>query len=80
MFDSNIKAPTNWSQIKVTNSEGVQVPITKVNTTTSQKELQMHCPSMVDGQYTLIVPGNTITDVSGKKYNKEITFKFNVKL
>jgi hypothetical protein len=77
-FNRDIQVPTDWSQIKITDSNGVEIPIDDVGTTISTKELQVYSRSMGDGDYTIRIPANTISDIDGSKYAKDIEISFKV--
>lgn len=79
-FDDNIQVPLDYSKIKVTDSNGLDQPISGINTTISTKELQINCLSIVNGEYTITIPKKTIVDMVGERYNNDIDIKFNVKL
>ena len=46
----------------------------------STKELQVGSESITDGQYTLIIEPNVISDTQGSLYDKEIRIRFIVQL
>ena len=63
--------PTDWSKIKIIDSMGTELPIDNVITTISTKELQVGSESITEGQYTLIIEPNVVSDTQGNLYDKE---------
>lgn len=78
LFNRDLIAPTDWSQISITDAQGLSIPVEGVNTTISARELQIYSSQLVNGDYTLHIAANVISDTAGNLYDQEITLHFSV--
>jgi hypothetical protein len=70
--------PADWSQIKITDLNGVEMPISDVSTTDYPYELQVYSSSIGYGDFIIRIPANTISDIKGNKYAGDIEISFKV--
>lgn len=79
-FNKDIVVPKDCSGIKLTDSNGNDVHIDSVHTSAWPQELQVYSTAISDGEYTLTIPKDTISDVDGNIYDEDIVITFQVKL